>query len=173
MKTAAQIRQEVRAEERLRRKLRERAVLAIAVAGAAAARELEEVELRKQALRDQLERDLAAEDAKLDARELAAGRAVVEALAGEELTEIGATFREAELHRHTGIQIASLRRWSRRVRETEEPALGHVPVEQAPRSLASTEFEEIGVEPQRDLNEPDTYEVGAAGSPLGDERDGS
>ena len=108
------------------RRIRNWWVLTIAAAGAAAAKELEEVERRKQALRDQLERDLAAEDAKLDARELAAGQAVVEATSGADLRAIGATFRDAELHRHTGIQLASLRRWARRAREIEEPSLGNV-----------------------------------------------
>ncbi|MFD9701289.1 hypothetical protein [Lentzea sp. NPDC059081] len=122
MKTARQIRQELRAEERQRRQLRERAVLALSSAGAAALRVSEVAEHNKQALRERLERDLAAEDAKVDAAELAAGRAVAEATSGADLGAIGATFREAELHNRTGIQVAVLRRWMRRVREDEEQA---------------------------------------------------
>lgn len=168
MKTAAQIRQAVRAEERQRRKLREQAVLTIAAAGAAAARELEEVERRKQALRDQLERDLAAEDAKLDARELAAGRAVVEATSGADLSAIGATFRDAELHRHTGIQLASLRRWARRAREAEEPSLDVVENARLSDLQASTESQEVGADAQDDLNVPDALGMSGTGSALRD-----
>lgn len=160
MKTAAQIRDEVRAEERQRRKLRERAVLTIAAAAAAAVKELEDVERRKQALRDQLERDLAAEDAKLDAKELAAGRAVVEALSGAELSAIGATFRDAELHRHTGIQVASLRRWARRARDTEDQALDHVDDVRASSPRTSSDSLKVRTGVRGDLKA-----VGAPGAP--------
>ncbi|WP_143023050.1 hypothetical protein [Lentzea jiangxiensis] len=124
MKTARQVREEVRAEEKRRRQLRLEAVLAVVAAGSAASRELEAAERRKQALREQFERDLAAEDAKIDAKELAAGRCVVEALSGAGLDAIGATFRDTELQKRTGIQLAVLRRWAKRAREAGEQTSG-------------------------------------------------
>ncbi|RDI35448.1 hypothetical protein [Lentzea flaviverrucosa] len=126
MKTARQIRQELRTEEQQRRRARQEAVLAVAATGSAAAKELEAAERRKQALREKLEQDLAAEDAKIDARELAAGRSVVKALTGATLGAIGATFRDTELHRHTGIQLAVLRRWAKRAREADEQSASEV-----------------------------------------------
>jgi hypothetical protein len=66
-----------------------------------------------------LERALAEEDARLLAREVAAGEAVVAAMGGV-LAEEGIAYRESELVRLTGFSVAEVRRWARMAREAEQ-----------------------------------------------------
>lgn len=134
MSTAKELRARVREAERAKAKMREDAVVAVVTAGEAIAAEQVAVEERKRKLRQQLERDLAAEDAKVTAREIAAGEAVSAALGGQ-LGDLGVPWREGELHELTGFGIADLRRWARLAREHAtkegggEPLGGAVPAD--------------------------------------------
>lgn len=121
MTSAREIQARVRAQERKRGRLREAAITRLVAAGTAVAEVEVEVAAAKARLREKVLAKLDADCAKLDdkvaAKEVEAGRAVMEAMGGE-LAALGAEWREGDLRDLTGFQIAELRRWARRARDT-------------------------------------------------------
>lgn len=116
MPTAHDIKSKLQQQERDRTKRRTDAVMAVVAAGTRAIKGQDAAKQRKETLRVQYERALAAEDAKLAQLEAAAGEAVLAATGGE-LEQLGCGFRETELRELTGLPVGDFRRWVRAARQ--------------------------------------------------------